>query len=57
LGFVVLYLSGAISQQWTQFGEGILVLSLFLFVPGAACALVGLLLRIRERQHPDVKGE
>jgi len=49
LGVLILCLSGWFTQPTTEFGWGILILSLFALVPGIALAGAGLILRRRTR--------
>ena len=57
LGFAVLWLSGALFQLGDAFGRGVLVLTLFLLVPGASAAGWGVHLHLRDpAQTPDQPG-
>ncbi len=49
LGLLLLVLSGAITQLATGFGRGVVVLTLFLFVPGVASVCWGVYLRAGQR--------
>ena len=57
LGVLLLVLSGAIAQLATSFGRGVVVLTLFLFVPGVASVCWGVYLHAGRRSSDPTARE